>query len=343
MASKHQCDWPKSTLGDDVVIKGRIGWKGYKREDLIDFGPVVIGGTNVKSNFHLDLSEVKHLSRGKYDESPEIVLKTGDVLIVQRGNGIASKNVIPDEFFEKGKVKRVNGEIQRVKSKVKMVNNKKDTSPFNPYTSHFPSEFTYSEELGWIPMGWEVKPLDVIVHYQNGLALQKFRPDNEKYFLPVVKIAQLRAGEATSEEKDSPDIDPKCIIDNGDVVFSWSGTLMVDIWCGGQAALNQHLFKVTSPDYSKWFYYYWTKYHLAQFQRIASDKAVTMGHIKRSHLKEAFCAVPNIDLTLFDNVEQLVAKQIDTRLNNTTLANLRDTLLPKLLSGKLRIPDEEKL
>jgi type I restriction enzyme S subunit len=119
----------------------------------------------------------------------------------------------------------------------------------------FPDEFVYSDEMGWIPKGWEVKPLDSIAKYQNGLALQKFRPENEEYFLPVVKIAQLRAGKATVEEKASPNIDPACIIDNGDVIFSWSGSLMVDVWCGGEAALNQHLFKVTSFKYPKWFYY----------------------------------------------------------------------------------------
>jgi len=82
------------------------------------------------------------------------------------------------------------------------------------------------------------------------------------------------------------------VVDNGDVVFSWSGSLLVDVWCGGRAALNQHLFKVTSNVYPKWFYYYYTKHHLNGFQNIAADKAVTMGHIKREHLTQAKCTVP---------------------------------------------------
>ena len=80
--------WGMGTLGDDAVIKGRIGWRGYQRSDLRDSGPLVIGGLNVKSRLHLDLSEIKHLSREKYDESPDIQLKQGDVLLVQRGNGL---------------------------------------------------------------------------------------------------------------------------------------------------------------------------------------------------------------------------------------------------------------
>src|SRR5690554_2067641 len=87
----------------------------------------------------------------------------------------------------------------------------------------FPSAMQESE-LGGIPEGWGCLALDEIARYQNGLALQKFRPENEDDFLPVVKIAQLRKGYADSDEKASPNIDPKCIIDNGDVVFSWSGS-----------------------------------------------------------------------------------------------------------------------
>jgi type I restriction enzyme S subunit len=96
----------------------------------------------------------------------------------------------------------------------------------------------------------------------------------------------LNKGFADGEEKASPDIKPECIIEDGDVVFSWSGSLAVDLWCGGRAALNQHLFKVTSDQYPKWLYLFWTKHHLAKFQQIAADKAVTLGHIKRSHLRD---------------------------------------------------------
>ncbi|AHF00654.1 restriction endonuclease [Thiomicrospira aerophila AL3] len=208
--------------------------------------------------------------------------------------------------------------------------------------SLFPSAMQDSE-LGEIPAGWEVKSLDTMAHYQNGLALQKFRPEDENDFLPVVKIAQLKKGFTDGEEKASPNINPSCIIDDGDVVFSWSGTLVVDSWCGGKAALNQHLFKVTSDDHPKWFYYYFTKHHLDEFQRIAQAKAVTMGHIKREHLKKALCAVPDSDLIahLGQTIKPLLDKAVAVRLENRTLTELRDTLLPKLLSGELQISTED--
>ena len=198
----------------------------------------------------------------------------------------------------------------------------------------FPCEMV---EVGGVevPKGWNLKALDEIANYQNGLALQKFRPEDDEPFLPVVKIAQLRQGYADGEEKAKASIKPECIINNGDVIFSWSGSLLVDIWCGGKAALNQHLFKVTSKRYPKWFYYFYTKYHLAEFQRIAYDKAVTMGHIKREHLSAAKCIVPNDELLANKTLENILEKIIFNRLENFNLQDTRDLLLPRLLSGEI--------
>ncbi len=198
----------------------------------------------------------------------------------------------------------------------------------------FPNQLVESE-LGEIPEGWQVKALDEVAHYQNGLALQKFRPEKGEDFLPVLKIAQLKAGVADGKEVAKASIKKECIVDNGDVIFSWSGSLVVDIWCGGKVALNQHLFKVTSQEYPKWFYLKWTKHHLEQFQQIAKDKAVTMGHIKRSHLTEAKCVIPSDEIVQSDIIESIVSKQIECRLESVTLSELRDVLLPELLSGRV--------
>ncbi len=192
-------------------------------------------------------------------------------------------------------------------------------------------------ELGKIPARWEVKPLDVIADHLNGLALQKFPPESDSEWLPVIKIAQLRKGDSIDADRASHNLKSEYIVDDGDVLFSWSGSLGVDIWCGGRGALNQHLFKVTSAKYPKWFYFYWTKHHLLHFQAIAASKAVTMGHIQRKHLTEALCVVPPESLMekMGDIIAPLLEKQIQNRKTSRTLADVRDTLLPKLLSGEL--------
>lgn len=197
-------------------------------------------------------------------------------------------------------------------------------------------------ELGMIPEGWKVGRLTEIASYMNGLAMQKFPPENNEDSLPVLKIKELGQGFCgTDSDRCSCNIKDECKIHNGDVIFSWSGTLLVDVWCGGDCGLNQHLFKVTSKDYPKWFYYYWTKHHLQEFIHIAKDKAVTMGHIKRGHLEEALVAIPDNDSMdkAHDLFEPILSKMISLRMENSRLSLLRDTLLPRLMSGEIEIPE----
>ena len=198
-------------------------------------------------------------------------------------------------------------------------------------------------ELGMIPQGWKVESLSLIADYINGLAMQKFRPDDGEKGLPVLKIKELGQGNVDeNSELCSPSlIGEKYIINDGDIIFSWSGTLMVKIWCGGKCGLNQHLFVVNPKDYPKWFVYQWTKYHLDNFIRIAKDKAVTMGHIKRSELDKAKTVIPDkenmqrIDALMKPIFEQIIANELESR----RLAELRDTLLPRLMSGELKVND----
>ena len=201
-----------------------------------------------------------------------------------------------------------------------------------------PPEDMQESELGLIPKGWRVASLDAIADYLNGLALQKFPPEGDTEFVPVIKIAQLRAGNTSGADKASTKLKPEYIVQDGDVLFSWSGTLEVEVWTGGRGALNQHLFKVTSCEVPKWFYYFATRQHLSDFRAIAAGKATTMGHIQRGHLTAAKVAVPPPDQMAKHDV--VIAPLFDQKINNAlqvrTLANLRDALLPRLISGKLR-------
>ena len=208
----------------------------------------------------------------------------------------------------------------------------------------FPERMVNSD-LGEIPEGWEVSPLDEIATFQNGLALQKYRPQENEEWLPVVKIADLRNGKAAGLEKATSNIRPECIIEDGDVIFSWSGSLIVKIWCGGRAALNQHLFKVTSTKFPKWFFWHCLHSHLENFQSIAADKATTMGHIKRHHLSEAMCSIPDSRLlALADNLQStFFDKSISINVQSRSLVALRDALLPKLVSGEICLRNAEKI
>ena len=202
----------------------------------------------------------------------------------------------------------------------------------------FPTRFVDSE-IGPVPEGWEVKPIERVAIFLNGLALQKYPPRGDGNDLRVIKIAQLRKGSTEGADWANGDVSDEYVVHDRDLLFSWSGTLEAVLWFGGKGALNQHLFKVTSTRYPNWICLLWIRQHLPWFRVIAASKATTMGHIKRSHLQEAQVVVPTPDIlreadakigSLYNLYAQLM---VETR----NLAKLRDFLLPKLLSERVKI------
>ncbi|MFK5656337.1 restriction endonuclease subunit S [Lactobacillus delbrueckii subsp. bulgaricus] len=175
-------------------------------------------------------------------------------------------------------------------------------------------------------------PLDHVAKYTNGLAMQKFRPQNNEIGLPVVKIRELNQGD-TDENSDycTSNIDQSVKVNTGDIIFSWSGTLTLDIWAGGEAGLNQHLFKVTSSKYPYWFVFEWTKYYLKSFQNIAKSKATTMGHIKRSDLHSSLVKIPTHDemIELNTTLSPMYSQKITIRHENRVLYQMKQQLLSK--------------
>jgi type I restriction enzyme S subunit len=191
--------------------------------------------------------------------------------------------------------------------------------------------------------GWEEKGLDEIADYLNGLACQKYPAENAVDRLPVIKIKELRRGFTEASDWATSRVPSKYIIETGDVIFSWSGSLEVVIWAHGTGVLNQHLFKVTSQLYPKWFYYLATKSLLPEFQGIAEDKATTMGHIQRHHLSDSKILVPPIED--FPKLDQTMKPILDRMIVNLkslrALSQMRDMLLPKLMRGEMRIANDE--
>jgi type I restriction enzyme S subunit len=190
---------------------------------------------------------------------------------------------------------------------------------------------------------WEERPLSSIANFLNGLACQKYPPKNQKDKLPVLKIKQLRNGISKDCDWCTTDVKSEYIVNNGDVIFSWSASLMVKIWDGKTAILNQHLFKVTSDEFPKWYYYLWSKYHLNKFISIAKAHATTMGHIKRGDLDKAMVLIPDNDkMDEFTEIQEPIIEKIITNNKQLSkLVELRDTLLPKLMSGEIKVVEDE--
>ena len=210
-----------------------------------------------------------------------------------------------------------------------------------PVFDALPTRFVDSAS-GPVPEGWEVKSITQIATFLNGLALQKYPPRNDGEDLRVIKIAQLRKGSTEGADWANGDVPGQYVVEDGDLLFSWSGTLEAEFWFGGTGALNQHLFKVTSTHFPSWFCFLWIRHHLPDFRAIAAGKATTMGHIQRRHLQEALVVVPPHEIlqkahALIGAVYDLHAQVV---VESRKLATMRDLLIPKLLSGEVRVESD---
>ena len=236
--------------------------------------------------------------------------------------------------------KKIAGVFGALDDKIEL-NNKINDNLEQQAQALFKSWFVDFEPFGGtMPDDWKVGNLLDIADYLNGLAMQKFRPAENEKGLPVLKIKELRQGFCDSNsELCSLNVKNEYIVNDGDVIFSWSGSLLVDFWCGGKCGLNQHLFKVTSKNFDKWFYFLWTKHYLEHFAFIAADKATTMGHIKREELEKAKVIIPSSEC--YQKMKQIMTPiynlLISNRVENTRLSALRDALLPKLMSGEIDV------
>jgi len=204
-------------------------------------------------------------------------------------------------------------------------------------------KMVYNEEIKReIPEGWEVGCLSDIATYTNGLACQKFRPVDSN-FLRVIKIREMRDGFSVNTEKVKLDIPEKLIVNNGDVLFSWSASLEVILWSGGIGGLNQHIFKVTSDEYPKSFYYFQLIWYLRHFKMIADLRKTTMGHITQDHLKQSRIVIPSTELIhkLDLELNPIQSKQVNLKQQNQELTSLRDWLLPMLMNGQISVSDAE--
>lgn len=186
-----------------------------------------------------------------------------------------------------------------------------------------------------LPSGWKISSLSKIANYLNGLAMQNFESKANEDFLPVIKIRELNLWKTDENSwKAKINIPKEYIIENWDVIFSWSWSLVVDIWAWWKWWLNQHLFKVSSDNYPKRFFYLWTKHHLDEFIKIADGNKTSMWHIKREHLDNAKVLIPDekkfekVNAIMSPILDQIILRKFETR----NLEKMKDLILSKMAS-----------
>ena len=148
--------------------------------------------------------------------------------------------------------------------------------------------------------GWEIKKLGEIATYINGYA---FKPEHwGEDGLPIIRIQNLNNPNAEFNYC-SLDVPDKYVIDNGDILISWSASLGVYEWNQGKAYLNQHIFKVlfNKIDINKFFFKYAIGAKIKDM--IKNAHGATMKHIVKGDFDNTPIPVPPLPIQ-----EQIVSE-----------------------------------
>ena len=185
--------------------------------------------------------------------------------------------------------------------------------------------------------------LTVVAQFVNGRAFTKDATGSGR---PILRIKELNAGLGSATLYSDAVAKDENVARHHDLLFAWSGSLDAYRWHGPDSLINQHIFKVIPHEgYPMWFVEGWLRHHMSEFQRIAADKATTMGHIKRGHLSRARVLIPSLEKlgTLDASLRPLDQEVGVLAAESRTLEKMRDLLLPRLVMGRLRPPGDVEM
>lgn len=223
----------------------------------------------------------------------------------------------------------------------------------------FPSEFEFTEELGWIPMGWEVKNISKLAEkISKGTTPRKAELEkaDDEAIIPFIKVKDI--DDSGFIDTKGLDLIPRSIhessikrsiLKEGDVLFSIAGTIgrtsiipkTLDDSNANQAVA---FIRPNSLKYSN-FIHQALKSERVQHRALSRVVQAVQANFSLTELG----GIPLVDPSnkvfeyWYKNTDSIYRKISDLQESSDVLANLRDTLLPKLMSGELRISDAEKL
>ena len=252
-------------------------------------------------------------------------------------NALAAGNEIPDTFQDRAAARKALGD-------------KRKALP-EDVRGLLPSSFVHSEELGWIPEGWEVKPLANIIEIIGGgtpkTSIKEYWNGDIPWF-SVVDSPNSSDIFVINTEKHITSIAVRNsstkLLNKGTTIISARGTVGKCAMVGNPMAMNQSCYGIHGKkNISDTYIYYSVLVSVSDLQR--KSHGSVFGTITRDTFK--LIQIPFCGETLtqtFDNYVKFSFEKILLNCHeNISLTKLRDTLLPKLISGELRIPDAEKL
>jgi type I restriction enzyme S subunit len=185
-------------------------------------------------------------------------------------------------------------------------------------------------------------PLSSFASFINGRAFTKDATGTGRM---VIRIAEINSGPGGSTVYNDIDVPDVHAARPGDILFAWSGSLAISRWYRPEAIVNQHIFKVIpNAGIPAWLVFELVEAKLADFKGIAAGKATTMGHIQRHHLDEPVLAPKQECIAALDSeLGSLWERALAAEKESLVLAELRDTLLPKLMSGEIRVREAKRV
>ena len=85
--------WKISRFCYETWVRARLGWKGLKAEEYVEDGYIFLATPNIK-NSEIDFENVNYISPERYEESPEIMLNVGDILLAKDGSTLGTVNLV---------------------------------------------------------------------------------------------------------------------------------------------------------------------------------------------------------------------------------------------------------
>jgi type I restriction enzyme S subunit len=181
----------------------------------------------------------------------------------------------------------------------------------------------------------EAVPLSQLATFANGRNFTKGASNTGR---PVIRTPEIRRGTTDGTIRNDVDARADNIAKAGDILFVWSGSLLVSRWLHEEGLVNQHIFKVVPregvPD---WLVFGQIEYQMKWFLQLAADKATTMGHIQREHLDAPVPMPAPREIERLDaQVRPLWDQELALDLESAQLRCTRDELLPHLLAGRIK-------
>lgn len=183
----------------------------------------------------------------------------------------------------------------------------------------------------------EVKLSD-LARFVNG---RNFTKDASGGGLPVIRTPEVRNGPSANTVRSDVQANEDNVARLGDILFVWSGSLLVDRWAYEPGLVNQHIFKVLPNDgVPAWLALWAIEQLMVDFLGVAADKATTMGHIKREDLNRTVNVPPREQWSELDaKIMPLYDLSMDLQAEINDLTRTRDELLPLLMSGAIRVAE----